>query len=105
MESERIVYRIDNGLTPWGIPYDIYWDVRPLASVRRALWVMQNVPDVDINDVIRVMALQKHNYERNDYKCVPEIDLLEIVLNDLPVPEIFQKDYDMLFPDKDKTIE
>ncbi len=86
---------MDNGKTPWDMPYEIFWDIRPLASVRRALWALQNVPDLERTDVIRILALHRAEYPG----WIPEIELLEIVLDGAPVSPDVEPYYEKLFPD------
>jgi hypothetical protein len=91
VEREHAVYRADNGLTPWDMPCEVFWDVRPLASVRRALWAIQNVSDIDREEVYLSLGLHRAGDHTG---WIPEVELVEMVLGDM-----YSKYIPKLFPD------
>lgn len=54
----------DNAKTPWGMPHDIFWGIVPVASVKRAQWVVDNRPWIPIEEVSRVFVLQPQEIEQ-----------------------------------------
>ena len=44
--------------TPWGMPKEVWWDLTDGAQVRRAQWIIDNCPGVQVDDLRAYMALQ-----------------------------------------------
>lgn len=71
------IYRPD-GETPWDMPQEIFWDKQPGATVRRAQWVLDTQPDVDIDEIRSALGMQDEEVDQLDFRICKEREQDEI---------------------------
>ena len=57
-------YRIDQTETPWDMPHETFWDKNLGATVRRAQWVIDNKPEIPVEDVVAKLVLTPEESEQ-----------------------------------------